>query len=72
MPSTGKAKLGNESLTGEGQCFGSVVDWLKHQTDDQHSLGSKPTCAILLYPWERHFTAKFSFLKTQQNSSSRF
>ena len=36
---------------------GSVVEWLKHRTDDQHSLGSKPTCAILLRPWERHFTA---------------
>ena len=36
---------------------GSVVEWLKHRTDDQHGLGSKPTCAILLRPWERHFTA---------------
>ena len=36
---------------------GSVVEWLKHWTDDQHSLGLKPTCAILLCPWERHFTA---------------
>ena len=35
------------------QC-GRVV---KHRTDDQHGLGSKPTCAILLCPWERHFTA---------------
>ena len=36
---------------------GSVVKWLKHRTDDQHGLGSKPTCAILLCPWERRFTA---------------
>ena len=36
---------------------GSVVEWLKHRTDDQHGLGSKPTCAILLCPWERRFTA---------------
>ena len=36
---------------------GSVVEWLKHRTDDQHGLGSKPICAILLCPWERHFTA---------------
>ena len=36
---------------------GSMVEWLKHRTDDQHGLGSKPTCAILLCPWERHFTA---------------
>ena len=34
-----------------------MVEWLKHRTDDQHSLGSKPTCAILLCPWERHFAA---------------
>ena len=36
---------------------GSVVEWLKHRTDDQHGLGSKPTCAILLCSWEKHFTA---------------
>ena len=35
----------------------NVVEWLKYQTDDQHGLGSKPTCAILLCLWERHFTA---------------
>ena len=35
----------------------SVVEWLKHRTDDQHGLGSKPTYAILLCPWERNFTA---------------
>ena len=37
---------------------GSVVEWLKHQTDDQRGLGSKPTCAILLCPWERLFYSK--------------
>ena len=37
--------------------LGSVVEWLKHRTDDQHGLGLKPTCAILLCPWKRHFTA---------------
>ena len=37
--------------------IGSVVEWLKHRTDDQHGLGSKPTCAILLCSWERRFTA---------------
>ena len=36
---------------------GSVVEWLKHRTDDQHGLSSKPARAILLCPWERHFTA---------------
>ena len=35
----------------------SVVKWLKQWTDDQHGLSSKPTCAILLCPWQRHFTA---------------
>ena len=39
------------------QYVGGVVEWLKHRTDDQHGLGSKPTQAILLCPWERHFTA---------------
>ena len=37
----------------------SVVEWLKHRTNDQYGFGSKPTCAILLCPWERHFTALF-------------
>ena len=42
------------------QCFvGSVVEWLKRRTRDQHGLGSKPTGAILSCPWERHFTALF-------------
>ena len=33
-----------------------MVEWLKRWTRDQHGLGSKPTHAILLCPWERHFT----------------
>ena len=36
---------------------GSVVEWLKRRAHDQHDLGSKSTRAILLCPWERHFTA---------------
>ena len=36
---------------------GSVVEWLMRRVCDQHGLGSKPTRAILLCPWERHFTA---------------
>ena len=32
--------------------FGSQV---KRRAYDQHGLGSKPTLAILLCPWERHF-----------------
>ena len=32
------------------------VEWLKRRARDQHSLGLKPTRAILLCPWERHFT----------------
>ena len=39
------------------QNVGSVVEWLKRRTRDQHDLGSKHTRAILLCPWERHFTA---------------
>ena len=36
---------------------GSVIKWLKRRARDQHGFGSKPTCAILLCHWERHFTA---------------
>ena len=36
---------------------GSMIEWLKHRTRDQHGLGSKRTRAILLCSWERHFTA---------------
>ena len=36
---------------------GSVVEWLKRRARDQHGLGSKPSRAILLCPWERHFKA---------------
>ena len=35
----------------------SVVEWLKRRAREQHGLGSKPTYAILLCPWEKHFTA---------------
>ena len=31
-------------------------EWLKHCDCDQHSRGSKPIRAILLCPWERHFS----------------
>ena len=34
-----------------------LIEWLKRRARDQHGLGSKPTLAILLCPWERHFTA---------------
>ena len=34
---------------------GSMVKWLENCAYDQHDLGSKPTCAILLCSWERHF-----------------
>ena len=35
-----------------------VVEWLKHRTDDQHGLGSKPTyafCCVLGKDTLRHF-----------------
>ena len=35
---------------------GNVVEWLKRRARGQHGLGSKPTRAILLCPWERQFT----------------
>ena len=35
---------------------GSVVEWLERRAREQHGLSSKPTRAILLCPWERHFT----------------
>ena len=34
-----------------------MVKWLKRRARDQHGLGSKPTRAILLCHWKRHFTA---------------
>ena len=34
-----------------------MVEWLKQRIHGQHGLGSKPTFAILLCSWERHFTA---------------
>ena len=37
----------------------SMVKWLKRQAYEQHGLGSISICAILLCPWERHFTAHF-------------
>ena len=41
----------------QARSCGSVVEWLKRRARDQHGLGSKITCAILLCLWERHFTA---------------
>ena len=32
-------------------------NYVMYRADDQHGLGSKSTRAILLCPWERHFTA---------------
>ena len=37
--------------------IGSMVEWLNQWACDQHCLGSKPTCAILLCAWKRHFMA---------------
>ena len=39
------------------QNVGSVVKCLKRRAHNLYGLGSKPTRAILLCPWERHFTA---------------
>ena len=35
----------------------SLFEWLKHRDCDQYNVGSKPTCIILLCPWQRYFTA---------------
>ena len=37
----------------------SVIEWLRHRDRDRRGLSSKPARAILLYLWERHFTALF-------------
>ena len=37
----------------------NAIEWLKRRARDQHDLGLKPTRAILLCPWKRHFTALF-------------
>ena len=34
-----------------------MVEWLNCCAHNQHNFGSKPTHAILLCPWERHFRA---------------
>ena len=34
-----------------------MIEWLELRDGDRYGPGSKPTRAILLYPWERHFTA---------------
>ena len=36
---------------------GSVVEWLKRRAYDQYGPNAKPTRAILLCPWEKHFMA---------------
>ena len=33
-----------------------LVEWLERWEGERHGLGSKPTRAILLCPWERYFT----------------
>ena len=36
---------------------GIVVEWYKRRAYDRHGFGSKPIRVILLFPWERRFTA---------------
>ena len=42
----------SRNLTDYYLIVGSVVEWLKRPECDRHGLASKPTCAILLCPWE--------------------
>ena len=45
------------------------AEWLSgYSAYDQHGLGLKPSRAILLCPWERHFTALLSCLVTLASS----
>ena len=39
-----------------------MVEWLKHCAYGQNGLGLKPTSAILLCSWKRHFMALSSCL----------
>ena len=39
------------------QVVDSLVEWLECRDTDRHGLHSKPTRAVLLCPWERHFMA---------------
>ena len=53
------SKLDQMSLIISKSFVGSAVERLKRRARDQHGLDSKPTRAILLCPWERHFTAHY-------------
>ena len=46
----------NAGVNALKKIIGRVVDWLKRRAHNQLVLGSKPTRAILLCPWERRFT----------------
>ena len=46
-----------------------MVKRLQRRVYDQHGLGAKPTRAILLCPWERHFTAQIPCLVVLASSS---
>ena len=46
-------------ITDSGVDVGSVVEWLKRRPYDQTGLDSKPTRAILLCSWKRHYKALF-------------
>ena len=44
-------------MTFNNNKLSSMVEWLWYRAYDQYGIGSKPTRAILLCLWERHFTA---------------
>ena len=59
LSSSSQRVVSQLKLSSVEQCqavLSSVVEWLRHHAYDQHGLGSKVIHAILLYPWERHFT----------------
>ena len=45
---------------------GSMVEWLKRRDCGRHGLGSKSILAILLSPWETHFTTFSSAWRSWQ------
>ena len=58
------ATVTREKITPEGFVYAKFyfgqsyrVEWSERRAYDQHGLVSKPTHAILLFPWERHFMA---------------
>ena len=68
MPQKNFARL-RSNCPCPGKIVGSVIEWLERRAYNQHGLGSKPTRAILLRSWERHFMAFSPYLVVLASSS---